>query len=194
MGIFDFLFGRKNDRQPAQPNYPATGATSRLSNEQALARYRYLVNTAPPETIEHAHAEAFAQMTPEQRAYAQRELANELPSHERAAMPQSDDPQTLARMATRAELRQPGSMERIFNRADGPGMGGMLAGSFLGTLLGGVVGSMAAAAIMESFAPDELAGGIVEDLGIEEATSDFADFGGDFSGDDLGGDFDGGDW
>ena len=37
------------------------------TDEQAIARYRYRLKTAPPETIEQAHAEAFAQLTPEQR-------------------------------------------------------------------------------------------------------------------------------
>jgi hypothetical protein len=29
------------------------------ADEQAIARYRYMLKTAPPETIEQAHAEAF---------------------------------------------------------------------------------------------------------------------------------------
>ena len=39
-------------------------------DEAAIARYRYMLKTAPPETIEQAHAEAFAQLTPEQRQRA----------------------------------------------------------------------------------------------------------------------------
>ena len=49
-------FGRSNPSQTAQS-----------ADEQAIARYRYMLKTAPPETIEQAHAEAFAQLTPEQR-------------------------------------------------------------------------------------------------------------------------------
>lgn len=182
MGIFDFLLGRDRRQQHvARSTYPATGATTRLSDEQALARYRYMLNTAPPETIEQAHAEAFAKLTPEQRAQALRELAATLPPEERAGAPRQDDPQTLARMATRAELREPGVMERMFNRGGG---GGMLAGTIFGALIAGVVGSMAAAAIMESFAPEEMLGDAVGEWGGDELAADFADFGGDFSGSD----------
>ncbi|MFQ3684323.1 hypothetical protein [Roseiflexus sp.] len=198
MGIFDFLFGR--DRRTQQPR-PVTGPTTRLSNdEQALERYRYFLRTAPPDTIEQAYADAFAQLTPEQRAYALRELMNALPPNERASTPPQDDPQTLARLATRAELREPGVVERLFNRSDAPaspqgapapggmGFGGALAGTFLGALIGGVVGSMAAQAILDGFAADEMIG----DMGMDELSTGFEDFGGDLSA-DLGGDFDMGD-
>ncbi|MCS6839218.1 MAG: hypothetical protein NZ699_13895 [Roseiflexus sp.] len=194
MGIFDFLFGR--DRQNQQP-HPATGPTTRLSSEeQALERYRYFLRTAPPDAIEQAYADAFAQLTPEQRAYALRELTNVLPPHERASAPQQDDPQTLARLATRAELREPGIVERLFSRSEAPtapyatpatggmGFGGALAGTFFGALIGGVLGSMAAQAILEGFAADEMA----SDLGVDEMSTGFEDFGGDLSA-DIGGDF-----
>ncbi len=200
MGIFDFLFGRDPRKQRPRP---ATGPTTRLSSdEQALERYRYFLRTAPPDTIEQAYTDAFAQLTPEQRAYALRELMNALPPNERASVPQQDDPQTLARLATRAELREPGTVERLFNRSDasapttqqalpatgGMGFGGALAGTFLGAIIGGVVGSMAAQAILDGFAADEMIG----DLGMDELSTGFEDFGGDLSA-DLGGDFDMGD-
>ncbi|MBA2390234.1 MAG: hypothetical protein H0V67_08260 [Geodermatophilaceae bacterium] len=44
------------------------------------------------------------------------------PPRERAP---SDDPQALARMATRDEMRQPGTMERTLGRRGGVGMGGI---------------------------------------------------------------------
>ena len=50
MGFFD-RFKTSSD-QPA-------GSTA---DEQAIARYRYLLRTAPPEAIEQAHAEAFARL------------------------------------------------------------------------------------------------------------------------------------
>jgi hypothetical protein len=194
MGIFDFLFGR--DRRNQQPR-PATGPTTRLnSDERALERYRYFLRTAPPDAIEQAYADAFAQLTPEQRAYALRELMNALPPHERASVPQQDDPQTLARVATRAELREPGTVERLFNRNDasapsqampqatgGMGFGGAFAGTLLGAVIGGVIGSMAAQAILDGFAADEMIG----DLGMDEMSTGFEDFGGDLSADlDMG--------
>jgi hypothetical protein len=48
-------------------------------------------------------------------------------------------------MATRAEIRQPGALERLFGgTSGGPGFGSMLAGSLLGSIAGTVVGSMVA--------------------------------------------------
>ena len=43
------------------------GGTPSSDDDAPIARYRYMLKTAPPETIEQAHAEAFAQLTPEQR-------------------------------------------------------------------------------------------------------------------------------
>src|SRR5918992_5101991 len=102
-------------------------------DEQAIERYRYLLRTAPPETIEQAHAEAFAQLTPEQRRLLLQRLSENAPASERALVEQGGaTPQALARMATRAEMRQPGAMERMFGgRAGGMGLGGVIAGSLL---------------------------------------------------------------
>jgi hypothetical protein len=93
-------------------------------DEQALARYRYMLKTAPPETIEQAHVEAFAKLTPQQRRMLLEQLRSEMPEGDRAYA--TDHPQALARLATRAEVRQPGSMERLFSRvpAAAPGLGG----------------------------------------------------------------------
>jgi hypothetical protein len=103
------------------------------ADEQALARYQYMLKTAPPETIEQAHAEAFAQLTPEQRRQVLHEMSDKVPAAERAMAEQGGaTPQALARMATRAEIRQPGSL------------GGMMAGSLLSSIAGAVIGSMIA--------------------------------------------------
>jgi hypothetical protein len=151
MGIFDRLFGRNREpeRRPAQRRDYRPDDRS-LTDEQALERYRYLLRTAPPEAIEQAHAEAFARLTPEQRQMVLEELASTVPPHERVGR---DDPRSLARLATRAELRQPGTIERVFGGMGGggwggPGMmgggiglGGMLAGSLLASLAGSVIGT-----------------------------------------------------
>jgi hypothetical protein len=116
-----------------------------------------------------------------------RELAQQVPPSE---VPNSDDPQSLARMATRAEMRQPGTIERTFSGVQGPGLGGM----FLSTLAGAFVGT----AIADAFfgGPDAPA-----DTGAdaESADSGGEDFGGDAGdagdfGDSFGGDFGGGDF
>src|SRR5215213_2054642 len=115
MGLLSRLFGRDDryaDRgygyaQPPQ-RAPQPGKTE---DERAIERYRYLLRTAPPDQVEAAHAEAFAKLTPEQRRQVLEQLSAAVPASER---PRGDDPQTLARTATRAEFRQPGFLERTF--------------------------------------------------------------------------------
>src|SRR4051812_33307263 len=105
MGLFDRF--KAGAAQPA----------SASDDDQAIARYRYLLRTAPPEAIEQAHAEAFARLTPEQRQRLLQELASDMPDAERnAAYRAGETPGALARVATRAELREPGTMERAWNR------------------------------------------------------------------------------
>jgi len=146
-----------------------------MTDEQAIERYRYLLSTAPPGDIERAHEEAFAQLTPQQRQTVLNRLAEFVPSSE----VRGDDPASLARTATRAELRQPGTMERAFGGGwNGPGLGSF----FLSSLAGAFVGS----AIADTFFGDP-----GSDAGAADAadadTGDVGDVGGDF------GDFGGGD-
>ena len=109
---YDDRYG--NARQPTRQQ-----SGQQLPDEQAVARYRYLLRTAPPEQIEQAHAEAFAQLTTDQRQQVLAQLAAAVPAGER---PRTDDPETLARVATRAEMRQPGTLERALG-GYGPGYG-----------------------------------------------------------------------
>jgi hypothetical protein len=203
MGLFDKLKERLAPQ--AQPAFrPPTGrpapaaAAAKDPDEAAIERYRYMLRTAPPETVEQAHAEAFAKLTPEQRQKVLADLSAEVPPAERAT---ADDPRSLARMATRAEMRQPGTMERALGGRGGMGggmggmgMGGMIAGSLLASVAGAFIGT----AIADSFFDDEGGGG--EDLAGGEETSggeEFADDPGADAGgfDDFGGgDFGGGDF
>jgi hypothetical protein len=160
-----------------------------MDDQQAIERYRYMLRTAPPDDIERAHAEAFARLSPEQRQIVLRELSAQVPESER---PTSDDPQQLARAATRAEMRQPGTMERTFGQVSGPGLGGI----FLSTLAGAFVGTAVAGAFFGDSPTDAGAGADATDAGSESADADVADadIGGDFGGGDFGGDFGGGDF
>ena len=153
-----------------------------MDDGQAVERYRYLLRTAPPDDIERAHEEAFAQLTPEQRAEVLSELAQEVPPTE---VPSGDDPGSLARMATRAEMREPGTLERTFSRMQGPSFGSM----FLPTMAGVFVGSAIAGAIFDDSSPDASgdAGGGADGAGAESAGFDGGDAGGDFGGGDFGG-------
>jgi hypothetical protein len=128
------VFGRKAGQDVA--------SSGQSPDEQAISRYQYLLRTAPPETLEQAHAEAFAQLTPEQRRMALQQMAGSVPTAERAAAEQAGaSPQALARLATRAEIRQPGALQRMFGQAGGMSMGGLMAGSLLASLAGTVIGS-----------------------------------------------------
>ncbi len=189
MGILDKLFGRDDDPLPNSAQRTSANSAS-TGDEQAIARYRYMLKTAPPETIEQAHAEAFAKLTPEQRNMLFQELSANVPDEERSAagVAGKSDPQSLARLATRAEVRQPGTMERAFGGMGGRGMGmgGMMAGSFLSTIAGVVVGS----AIAQSFMGGSGAGDTAEG---KQGSEDTASGGSADAGSDAG-DFDGGDF
>ncbi len=73
-----------------------------------------------------------------------------MPDAERnAAYRAGEAPGALARVATRAELREPGTMERAWNRmgsvpGPGVGLGGMFAGSLLASMAGTVLGTVIA--------------------------------------------------
>jgi hypothetical protein len=186
MGILDRLFGRDEAPQPRPAQRPGAGAPQ-SADEQAVARYRYMLKTAPPETIEQAHAEAFAKLTPEQRNMLLQQLSADMPEAERRASGAAikDDPQSLARLATRAEVRRPGTMERSFGGMAGRGMGvgGTMAGTFLASMAGVVIGS----AIAQSFLGDS---GHVDTAAGESSSDDISDTSAD-AGSDVD-DFDGG--
>jgi hypothetical protein len=183
--------------EPSSPP-PGRGAFDAASaDEQAIARYRYLLRTAPPEAIEQAHAEAFAQLSPEQRAQVLEGLGNEVPPAERGAAANPTDPQALARMATRAEVRRPGTLERAFgDRGMGMGgMGGMFAGTLLSSIAGTFIGTAIAHQFLGGFGSDVDAAGAADDPDLaqddapgDEGANDVGDLGADDGG-DIGGDF-----
>lgn len=163
----------------------------RSDDEVAVDRYRYLLRTAPPDAVEEVHAEAFAKLTPQQRNLVFEELSKNAAAADR---PASNDPRTLARSATRSELRQPGFLERTLGSGGGagrgPGLGTMIGGSLLGTVAGVVIGSAIADMVMPGI------GDLASDLGggVEDMASDvgdgFGDIGDSFGGfGDFGGDF-----
>lgn len=202
MGFLDRLLGRRprqhQDSGYAQyPAPPPPSARNRpTDDEAAIERYRYLLRTAPPDALEEAHAEAFTRLTPEQRQQVLTELGSQVPESERAT---SDDPRALARMATRAEVRQPGTLERTFSRGGpGMGMGGMLAGSLFGSLAGAFVGTAIASQLFDESdaGMDEQAsetgeqgdaGGGEDAASGDYGSGDFGGGGGDFGGGDFGG-------
>lgn len=173
MGFLNRLFGSEERGTP-----PVTRRRPPTDDERAVERYRYLLRTAPPETIEQVHAEAFAKLTDEQRAQIYEELSRGAGTGER---PLSSEPATLARAATRAEMRRPGTLERSIQGA-GMGFGTMVAGSLLGTVAGYVIGS----ALVSAFLPWDAGDDASADQGSTDAAGDpgaDGEFGGDFGGD-----------
>ena len=228
MGFLDRLLGRE-ERRPAQTgyatgqqggyrtDYPSSGQpvsqTQRsggaqrpqTDDERAVERYRYLLRTAPPEQVEQAHAEAFEKLTPQQRQQVLSELSGQVPAAERA---QTDSPRDLARMATRAEMRQPGTLERSFSGAGagggrGMGMGAVIGGSLLAGVAGAFVGTAIADAMFDGFDENEYAQGFEDGAQADMAADGgdpgydgggYDDAGFDGGGFDGGGDFGGGDF
>jgi len=161
VSLLDRLLGRNRDRRYAgwspapAAGPPPAGRGGQLDDQAAIERYRYLLRAAPPEAIEQAHTEAFAKLTPEQRRQVLAEVGAAVPPAERA---RSDDPASLARMATRAELRQPGTMERVLGRSGGMGggigLGGMIAGGLLASVAGAFVGTAIAEQLFDEAPAD----------------------------------------
>ena len=214
MGFLDRLLGRR-DRSTGYgrpqgyppPGYPDVGRGEPRpvpADQQAIERYRYLLRTAPPDQIEEAHAEAFAKLTPDQRRQVLEQLSA---AGER---PGADDPRSLARAATRAEIRQPGILERAFGGYGpgygggygpgyrggygggfggpgfgGPGFGSIVGGSLLGTIGGLVIGSAVADALFDNGPGDGGLFGGDEGYGDGYGGGDYG--GGDYGGGDYGG-------
>jgi hypothetical protein len=199
MGLFDW--GRKRETAggaAADPVMPGrSDAATGSADEQAIARYRYMLRTAPPEAIEQAHAEAFAQLTPEQRRAVLEHVSAELPPAERDALAREGATAgSLARAATRAEIRRPGTMERTFGglgAGGGPGFGSLMAGTMLSTMAGMVLGSAIAHHFFQhDTAGDASAAGAGDAASADAADATYAadetgDFGGDLGGGDFGG-------
>jgi hypothetical protein len=217
MGFLDRLFGSsQDDRQDYRSGNGAyrndgygNQRGARSEDEIALERYRYLLRTAPPETIEQVHTEAFSKLTPEQRDMLFEELKQTAPAGE---APRGNDPASLASAATRSELRQPGTLERTMSAPafggggngrmgggfGGGGFGSMFASSLLGSVAGYVIGS----ALVSAFMPDPgyFDGNDAGGDGGSDAGADASADGGGYDGggdsgfggggfDDFGGDF-----
>ena len=183
MGFFDRLFGTEEQSSTPQP---AQRAPRRSDDEIAVERYRYLLRTAPPETIEQVHTEAFAKLTDEQRELLFQELSTGAPDGE---APRDSSARSLASSATRQELRNPGTMERSL-AGNGMGFGSMVASSLLGTVAGYVIGS----ALVGAFLPDPGADASADGGADADASGADADASADQGGDSSGGDSSGGDY
>lgn len=216
MGFLDRFFGTNSDDEYRETtNRVRAASAARSQDEIAVERYRYLLRTAPPETIERVHEEAFANLTAEQRKMLFAQLTADAP---RGEAPAGDDAHSLAVSATRSEMRQPGTMEKslanvsaVNGQAGAPAGGGALGGGALGggapgfgsmfgsSLLGSIAGYVIASTLMRAFLPGPLGadagGGESADAGSGEGESgdsgsagDAGDSSGEFASADGGAD------
>jgi len=183
MGFFARLLGIETSHLnvPRMPPPP--------SDAQALERYRYMLKTAPPETSENAHQEAFDKLAPDQRREVSAALAREAPPGEAAVIAATpvDDTRSLAQAATRAEIRQPGVLERSLG---GSSMG--LGSSLLSSFAMGFVGSMVANSFFQAmggFGGEDDPSHHDDPGSGHDDGGEVADYGGDDGGFDGGGDF-----
>jgi hypothetical protein len=191
MGFFSRLFGvGESEARPSPRDVVAGMGRSAIPDDdaQAIARYRYMLKTAPPEALEQAHAEAFSKLTLEQRRQVLEQLSAEAPAAERAAAAATsvEDPQALARVATRAEMRAPGTLERTLGAGGGMGMGASLLSSFAM----GFAGSMIAQSLFSAMGGFGDHGAADADADAEQETAQADEDYGDEGGFDDGGDFD----
>jgi hypothetical protein len=103
MGLLDRLLkGRRSpDAQDARP----------LSADEALARWRFVVGKAPPETLAEAHSRALDSLGDVPRSEVLQRLRSGLSSLETGVVVPSE-PALVVRAAARAERRVPGFIER----------------------------------------------------------------------------------
>ncbi|WP_258567144.1 hypothetical protein [Microbacterium sp. Se5.02b] len=130
---------------PPAPGTSRNAQTATDVDRAAIARYDYLLRTADPQRVEQIHREAFARLTPEQRALVEARMRQEFEPGER---PRSSSPDDLARAAGRAEAMKPGRMRGLLSRARGAGAGGaaVAAGGAAVGMLGVVAGEQSSAA------------------------------------------------
>jgi hypothetical protein len=156
MGLLDRLFpGRRTS--PSGEARPVTGP-------EAVARWRYLLLTAPPEALAGAHAEGLATLGSDARVELLQRLRGALSALEPGAVVPAD-PAVLVRAAARAERRSPGFLERALS-ADARGERALTG------LATAVVASAVAAPFLRGFEPglsaDALADRRAPDLDLDE--------------------------
>ncbi|MBE8527460.1 hypothetical protein ILP97_60090 [Amycolatopsis sp. H6(2020)] len=91
--------------------------TTAATGGDAVARYRYLLSTSSPDQIEKAHEEAFAAMSAQERQQVLTALSGS------GETPADTSSSSLARAATRLEMRKPGTLSSVLG-SSGLGTGG----------------------------------------------------------------------
>lgn len=147
----------------------------------AVARYAYLLRTAPPEQLEQLHREAFERLTPAEREELRSTLAQGDPLY--GAAPTSS-PRDLAVAATRVQSARPGTLQRLLGRSGTRGRR-ITPGKAAGLAAGGLLLSVATGAVVTTVGGSLLqaAEGLGVDFGALAEGLDPAAFGLDSLGD-----------
>jgi hypothetical protein len=114
-----------------------------ISDEEAIQRYHQVAPQLPPNVYEDAARDAFAKLSPQQRAqlgrYLQqqtRQQGMDFPDLNRDGIDDRlQDPSFLAQVTGRMHQQQPGLLEQLLGSQLGGGAGGL--GGLAGGLLGG---------------------------------------------------------
>jgi hypothetical protein len=137
MGLLDRLFrGRRT---------PPAGDARPITGPEAVARWRYLLVTAPPEALTTAHADGLAGLGGDIRTEVLQRLRSALSALEPGAVVPAEGA-VLVRAAARAERRSPGFLERALS-ADSRGERALTG------LATAVVASAVAAPFLRGFEP-----------------------------------------
>jgi hypothetical protein len=132
---------------PPEASRPSSALSD--ADRAAIARYDYLLRTADPDRVEQMHREAFARLTPAQRAHVKERMDADLAPDER---PRTDTADDLARTAARAEAARPGRMSGLLAKA---GRGGLIGAGVVGA--GGLLAAVAGGAVVSAVAVPLLA-------------------------------------
>ena len=90
-----------------------------MTDEQAIQRYRYMLQTAPPETVEQAHAEAFRRIAPADIRWRFFSPIRELSPALVARLVQIDYDREMAFIATREATGETVGAARLVRESDG---------------------------------------------------------------------------
>ncbi|KAF2414257.1 hypothetical protein B1729_05875 [Microbacterium sp. B35-04] len=154
----------------APPAAPA-GAAPTAADRAAIARYEYLLQTSDPHQVEAIHREAFARLTPQQRAQVQAGMRSELRP---AEQPRTADAPDLARAAARTEAVRPGTMAGLLARVGRGSRAGSAGGMGRSAALvgaGGMLGAVAGAAVVSTVAAPILAQAVTSGIDFDAIAS-----------------------
>jgi hypothetical protein len=148
------------------------------SDKDAIERYEQLLRTAPPDSLQKVHGEAFAKLTPAQRELIYQKLVARAEADDER--PVNSNAYALAATATLVERRKPGTLKRLFDEADADPAWGQTGRSFYGTFAGVTMATAITFGLLVSYDP----GAVLSGEGDPGANPGglFTDFGTDFVG------------